>query len=97
MHEVRGAPPGQGEKFGAAIAALLFDEPACADRYVRGDKQWTRWSGVHAGQALDVSTSWPLVERDLDPETLARGVAEGWAEAETDPTQIDWPARQADA
>ncbi|MEU8048110.1 NUDIX domain-containing protein [Micromonospora echinofusca] len=26
-----------------------------------------------------------------------RGVAEGWAEAQTDPTRIDWPARQAAA
>lgn len=28
------------------------------------------------------------------PDVFTRGVAEGWAEAETDPTRIDWPARQ---
>ena len=32
-----------------------------------------------------------------DPATFTTGVAEGWAEAETDPTRIDWPARQAAA
>ena len=32
-----------------------------------------------------------------DPATFTTGVAEGWAEAETDPTCIDWPARQAAA
>ncbi len=28
------------------------------------------------------------------PDVLARGIAEGWADAVTDPTRIDWPARQ---
>ncbi|GIG57767.1 hypothetical protein Lfu02_21390 [Longispora fulva] len=32
-----------------------------------------------------------------DPETFTVGVAEGWADAETDPTRIDWTARQAAA
>jgi ADP-ribose pyrophosphatase YjhB (NUDIX family) len=31
------------------------------------------------------------------PDVFTHGVAEGWAEAETDPTRIDWPARQAAA
>ena len=31
------------------------------------------------------------------PDVFTIGVAEGWAETETDPTRIDWPARQADA
>jgi 8-oxo-dGTP pyrophosphatase MutT (NUDIX family) len=31
------------------------------------------------------------------PDVFTLGVAEGWAEAETDPTRIDWPARQAAA
>jgi ADP-ribose pyrophosphatase len=31
------------------------------------------------------------------PDVLTAGVAEGWAEAETDPGRIDWPARQAAA
>lgn len=31
------------------------------------------------------------------PEVFTRGVEEGWADPETDPTQIDWPARQAAA
>jgi ADP-ribose pyrophosphatase len=31
------------------------------------------------------------------PDVFTHGVAEGWAEAETDPTRIDWPARQARA
>jgi ADP-ribose pyrophosphatase len=31
------------------------------------------------------------------PDVFDLGVAEGWAEAETDPTRIDWPARQARA
>jgi ADP-ribose pyrophosphatase len=31
------------------------------------------------------------------PDVLTLGVAEGWAEAETDPARIDWPARQARA
>lgn len=31
------------------------------------------------------------------PEVFTTGVAEGWAEPETDPTRIDWPARQATA
>jgi ADP-ribose pyrophosphatase len=31
------------------------------------------------------------------PDVFTTGVAEGWAEAETDPTRIDWPARQARA
>lgn len=31
------------------------------------------------------------------PDVLTLGVAEGWAEAESDPTRIDWPARQATA
>lgn len=32
-----------------------------------------------------------------DPDLFRRGVAEGWAEAETDPTRIDWYPRQLDA
>ncbi len=31
------------------------------------------------------------------PEVLTAGVREGWAEPETDPARIDWPARQAAA
>jgi 8-oxo-dGTP pyrophosphatase MutT (NUDIX family) len=31
------------------------------------------------------------------PDVLTLGVAEGWAEAETDPTRINWPERQARA
>lgn len=31
------------------------------------------------------------------PDVLTTGVADGWAEPETDPTRIDWPARQASA
>jgi ADP-ribose pyrophosphatase len=31
------------------------------------------------------------------PSVLTAGVAEGWAEAETDPTRISWPERQARA
>jgi ADP-ribose pyrophosphatase len=31
------------------------------------------------------------------PSVILAGVAEGWAEAETDPARIDWPARQARA
>ncbi|MGJ6968923.1 NUDIX domain-containing protein [Streptosporangium sp. G11] len=31
------------------------------------------------------------------PDVLTRGIAEGWAETETDPTRIDWAARQAGA
>jgi ADP-ribose diphosphatase len=31
------------------------------------------------------------------PDVFTIGVAEGWAEPETDPTRIDWPARQARA
>lgn len=31
------------------------------------------------------------------PDVLTLGVTEGWAEAETDPTRIDWAARQARA
>ncbi|MGW4798297.1 NUDIX domain-containing protein, partial [Nonomuraea sp. NPDC004297] len=31
------------------------------------------------------------------PDVLTRGVTEGWAEAETDPTRIDWTVRQAAA
>ena len=31
------------------------------------------------------------------PDVLTRGVAEGWADPEDDPTRIDWPARQAAA
>jgi ADP-ribose pyrophosphatase len=31
------------------------------------------------------------------PDVLTRGVQEGWAEAETDPTRINWAARQARA
>jgi ADP-ribose pyrophosphatase YjhB (NUDIX family) len=32
-----------------------------------------------------------------DPEVLTAGVEQGWADPETDPTRIDWPARQAAA
>lgn len=32
-----------------------------------------------------------------DPDVLAIGVRDGWADPETDPTRIDWPARQAAA
>ncbi|MGK5550609.1 NUDIX domain-containing protein [Actinomadura kijaniata] len=31
------------------------------------------------------------------PDVLGIGVSQGWADAETDPTRIDWPARQARA
>ncbi|MBX6386720.1 MAG: NUDIX domain-containing protein [Microbispora sp.] len=31
------------------------------------------------------------------PDVLGRGVAEGWADPETDPTRIDWAPRQAAA
>lgn len=42
------------------------------------------------------------IEQDPDrtfthPDVFNRGVAEGWAEPETDPTRIDWATRQADA
>lgn len=32
-----------------------------------------------------------------DPDLFRRGVAEGWADPETDPTRIDWTARQLDS
>jgi 8-oxo-dGTP pyrophosphatase MutT (NUDIX family) len=31
------------------------------------------------------------------PDVLTAGVRDGWADPETDPTRIDWPARQATA
>jgi ADP-ribose pyrophosphatase len=31
------------------------------------------------------------------PDVYLRGTAEGWADPQTDPTRIDWPARQAAA
>jgi 8-oxo-dGTP pyrophosphatase MutT (NUDIX family) len=31
------------------------------------------------------------------PDVLTVGIAQGWADPETDPTRIDWPARQARA
>jgi ADP-ribose pyrophosphatase len=54
------------------------------------------WYGVYAGHALNVTASWetPVVERDLSPQELAAGVRAGWADLESDPTEIDWAARQ---
>ncbi|XVV14417.1 NUDIX domain-containing protein [Actinoplanes sp. CA-131856] len=31
------------------------------------------------------------------PDVFTRGLAEGWADPQTDPTRIDWPTRQATA
>lgn len=38
-----------------------------------------------------------MIREYTDPNVLTVGVQQGWAEAETDPTRIDWPARQAAA
>lgn len=34
---------------------------------------------------------------DTDPDVLTVGVLEGWADPQTDPTEIDWPDRQTAA
>jgi 8-oxo-dGTP pyrophosphatase MutT (NUDIX family) len=34
---------------------------------------------------------------DTDPDVLTVGVAQGWADPELDPAEIDWPTRQASA
>ncbi|HMH92744.1 MAG TPA: NUDIX domain-containing protein [Streptosporangiaceae bacterium] len=39
----------------------------------------------------------PVPRTYTHPDVLTIGVLQGWAEAETDPTRIDWPARQAAA
>jgi ADP-ribose pyrophosphatase len=58
--------------------------------------------GVHIayGRHSEVRFTWPQDTGSrtyTHPDVFAAGVAEGWAEAETDPTRIDWPARQAAA
>lgn len=37
----------------------------------------------------------PYLPEYTDPATLTAGITQGWAEAETDPTRIDWSLRQA--
>ena len=37
------------------------------------------------------------IDEFTHPDVLTKGVAEGWADPETDPTKIDWTARQAAA
>ncbi|WP_436764375.1 NUDIX domain-containing protein [Streptosporangium sp. V21-05] len=38
-----------------------------------------------------------MIRTYTHPDVLGKGVAEGWADPRTDPTQIDWAARQRDA
>lgn len=38
-----------------------------------------------------------MITEYTHPDVYTRGIAEGWAEAETDPTRIDWEQRQARA
>jgi ADP-ribose pyrophosphatase len=47
-------------------------------------------AGTREGRAVTARTY-------THPDVLTADVAEGWAEAETDPTRIDWRARQARA
>jgi ADP-ribose pyrophosphatase len=48
--------------------------------------------------AVDPSTpEGPAPIEYTDPAVLTTGISEGWAEPVTDPTLIDWPARQAAA
>jgi ADP-ribose pyrophosphatase len=39
----------------------------------------------------------PMIDSYTHPDVLDAGVREGWADPETDPTRIDWPARQTAA
>lgn len=43
------------------------------------------------------ATTSPMSTQYTHPDVFTRGVQEGWAEQEVDPTRIDWPARQARA
>jgi ADP-ribose pyrophosphatase len=64
-----------------------------AVRGVLGAFDWERDDRQYALEGIE-----RIVGRTYThPDVLAFGVAQGWAEAETDPARIDWPARQARA
>jgi 8-oxo-dGTP pyrophosphatase MutT (NUDIX family) len=48
-------------------------------------------------QAIEWESQIPKAREYTHPVVLGVGVQQGWAEAETDPTRIDWEARQARA
>jgi len=59
---------------------------------------WERDDRQYALEEIERIVTGPGGERTYThPDVFTLGVAEGWAEAETDPTRIDWPARQARA
>ncbi|GAA3624417.1 hypothetical protein GCM10022223_46850 [Kineosporia mesophila] len=96
------------EDLGYRLAARLLPTALCRTQRTHTEQEHSapdeivsvlNWYGMYAGQALNVTSSWrtPLVERDLTADELAVGVAEGWADPENDPADIDWPTRQANA
>ena len=62
---------------------------------VTGTGPAARWSLPPGGTGATVMTGRPRTYTHPDVSTL--GVEQGWAEPETDPTRIDWAARQARA
>ncbi|MGL5858312.1 MAG: NUDIX domain-containing protein, partial [Angustibacter sp.] len=44
--------------------------------------------------ATTMSATDEKITEYTDPAVLTDGIAQGWADPETDPTQIDWPARK---
>src|SRR5437868_9223724 len=47
--------------------------------------------------ATRAATAGPEAITFTHPDVFTRGVTEGWAETEADPTRLDWPERRARA
>jgi len=100
-----------GEAFDAGfVARILRDHPevefAGRPAHYSGGRTYITLRVVRggAGTRTDEEASAmtrearPPAGRDYThPDVFTAGVAEGWAEAETDPARIDWPERQARA
>jgi hypothetical protein len=84
-----------GETSSAAMAAKMLAARARTPDPASG----TAGPGVQASALTPRERNTPLTTQTTytHPDVLTVGAHEGWAEPETDPSRIDWPARQAAA
>lgn len=80
------------------MSQLINEDAAAKLEAVRGVLSVFDWEHDDRQYALEEIARIVMTGRTYThPDVFALGVAEGWAEAETDPTRIDWAGRQARA
>jgi 8-oxo-dGTP pyrophosphatase MutT (NUDIX family) len=80
-------------------AELMFGRRTGRHSHPATHPQWLEFSDGDCAVCGSIPAEGPAVtgRTFTHPDVFTLGVAEGWAEAETDPARIDWPARQAAA